>query len=170
LRAFTPIEQKAIRAAAETFRPNPSLDTERVIQELKVGEALVSVLHDKGEPSMVQRTLIRPPSGRIGPLTDAERRGLIEKSPFFGKYEDVVDRESAHEVLQKRSEAAAAEAEAVAKQAAADKNSWGNVIFGKGPRGGASMGEQIARDVSRSVMRSIITQAKNAIIKSIFKR
>ena len=67
LRAFTPIEQKGIRAAAETFRPNPELDVERVIQELKVGEALVSVLHDGGEPSMVQRTLIRPPSARIGP-------------------------------------------------------------------------------------------------------
>src|SRR5690606_1444943 len=66
LRAFTPIEQKGIRAAAETFRPNPALDVERVIQELKVGEALVSVLHNKGEPSMVQRTMIRPPSGRMG--------------------------------------------------------------------------------------------------------
>ena len=74
LRAFTPKEQKAIRAAAQTFRPNPDLDTERVIQELQVGEALVSLLHDKGEPSMVQRTLIRPPMSRVGPLTAAERK------------------------------------------------------------------------------------------------
>ena len=74
LRAFTPLEQKGIRAAAETFRPNPKLDVERVIQELKVGEALVSVLHGGGEPSIVQRTLIRPPSGRIGPVTEAERK------------------------------------------------------------------------------------------------
>ena len=74
LRAFTPVEQKGIRAAAETFRPNPKLDVERVIQELKVGEALVSLLHGGGEPSMVQRTLIRPPSGRLGPVTAPERK------------------------------------------------------------------------------------------------
>ncbi len=170
LRAFTPLEQKAIRAAAETFRPNPALDTERVIQELKVGEALVSVLQLKGEPSMVQRTMMRPPSGRIGPLTEAERRTMIERSPYFGKYEDLVDRDSAHEMLQKRGESAAAETEAAKKQAEADKSSWGSVLTGRGPRGGASLGQQIARDVSRSVMRSIITQVKNAIIKSIFRR
>lgn len=170
LRAFTPVEQKAIRAAAETFRPNPALDVERVIQELQVGEALVSVLQPKGEPSMVQRTRIRPPSGRIGPLTPAERKGLIEKSPYYGKYEDLINRESAHEVIAKRSQAAAVADDRAKQQAEADKNSWGNVIFGKGARGGASVGEQITRDVSRSVMRSVITQVKNAIIKSMFKR
>ena len=109
LRAFTPIEQKGIRAAAETFRPNPKLDMERVIQELKVGEALVSVLHGGGEPSITQRTLIRPPSARIGPVTPAERKATIEASPIYGKYEETVDRESAYEMLQKRtSEAASA--------------------------------------------------------------
>ncbi len=76
LRAFTPKEQKAIRAAAQTFRPNPDIDTERAIQELKVGEALVSLLHGKGEPSMVERTLIRPPMSRVGPLTADERKAL----------------------------------------------------------------------------------------------
>src|SRR5690554_2151703 len=86
LRAFTPQEQRAVKAAASTFRPNPELNTERVILELKVGEALVSMLENKGEPSIVQRTLIRPPSGRIGPLTDAERKNLIETSPVYGKY------------------------------------------------------------------------------------
>ncbi len=93
LRAFTPQEQRAVKAAASTFRPNPELDTERVILELKVGEALVSMLENKGEPSIVQRTLIRPPSGRIGPLTDAERKNLIETSPVYGKYEDALDSE-----------------------------------------------------------------------------
>ncbi len=93
LRAFTPIEQKGIRAAAETFRPNPKLDMERVIQELKVGEALVSVLHGGGEPSITQRTLIRPPSARIGPVTPAERKATIEASPVYGKYEETVDRD-----------------------------------------------------------------------------
>ena len=81
LRAFTPIEQKGIRAAAETFRPNPALDVERVIQELKVGEALVSVLHKGGEPSMVQRTLIRPPSARIGPITPDQRKSHDRGEP-----------------------------------------------------------------------------------------
>ena len=110
LRAFTPAEQKGIRAAAETFRPNPELDTERVIQELKVGEALVSVLHGGGEPSIVQRTLIRPPSARIGPVTPEERKATIEASPIYGKYEEAVDRELAYEMLQKRtSETAAAQ-------------------------------------------------------------
>jgi DNA helicase HerA-like ATPase len=170
LRAFTPIEQKSIRAAAETFRPNPKLDIERVIQELKVGEALVSTLRDKGEPSMVQRTLIRPPSGRIGPITADERRGLIDKSPVFGRYEELVDRESAYETLQKKAEQMAASAAEAARQQEEQKNSWGNVIFGRGPRGGASMGEQVARDVTRSLTRSVVTQVKNAIIKSIFKR
>jgi DNA helicase HerA-like ATPase len=170
LRAFTPLEQKGIRAAAETFRPNPKLDVERVIQELKVGEALVSVLQDKGEPSMVQRTLIRPPSGRIGPVTAEERRTLVENSPVYGKYEEVQDRASAYEMLQAKSEQTAAADAADAKEEEARKNSWGNVIFGRGPRGGASMGELLARDVTRSVTRSIITQVKNAILRSVLKR
>ena len=105
LRAFTPQEQKAVKTAAETFRKNPELDTERVIMELKVGEALVSMLENKGEPSIVQRTLIRPPEGRVGPVTADERLSVIEYSPVYGKYEEAVDRESAHEMLSKRTEA-----------------------------------------------------------------
>ena len=168
LRAFTPQEQRAVKAAASTFRPNPELDTERVILELKVGEALVSMLENKGEPSIVQRTLIRPPSGRIGPLTDAERKNLIDTSLVYGKYEDALDSRSAHELLEKRAaERAAAEAEA-AKQKEADAQGWTQVIFGRGPRGGRSIGEQVVRDVTRSVMRSTITQVKNVILKSIF--
>jgi uncharacterized protein len=104
LRAFTPKEQKAVRAAAETFRANPELgDTERAIQELQVGVALVSVLHNKGEPSMVQRTLIRPPMGRLGPLTKEERKALIEAdSVNYKKYTKPLDRESAYERLTQR--------------------------------------------------------------------
>jgi hypothetical protein len=106
LRAFTPREQKSIRAAAQTFRPNPDLDTERVIQELQVGEALVSLLHNKGEPSMVQRTLIRPPMSRVGPLNPAERKEIIEKDTGNAdKYREALDRESAHERLQVRNTA-----------------------------------------------------------------
>ncbi|MEJ8473877.1 helicase HerA-like domain-containing protein [Roseibium algae] len=104
LRAFTPRDQKAVRAAAETFRPNPNLDTERVITELGVGEALVSTLEGKGIPSIVQRTLIRPPSSRLGPITQAERRSLIQSSAVFGLYERLKDRHSAFEMLAQRAQ------------------------------------------------------------------
>ncbi|MEQ1696483.1 MAG: helicase HerA-like domain-containing protein [Hyphomicrobiaceae bacterium] len=103
LRAFTPREQKAIRASAETFRPNPSFDTERTIQELQVGEALVSVLHNKGEPSMVQKTLIRPPMARLGPLSKDERREMLDgDTANTAKYRVTLDRESAYERLTDR--------------------------------------------------------------------
>ena len=103
LRAFTPKEQKAVRAAAQTFRANPDIDTERAIQELQVGEALVSVLHNKGEPSMVQRTLVRPPMSRVGPLKDDERHVVLESDQALRqKYKDVLDAESAHERLKSR--------------------------------------------------------------------
>jgi DNA helicase HerA-like ATPase len=103
LRAFTPKEQKGIRAAAETFRANPNIDTERAIQELKVGEALVSCLHNKGEPAMVQRMLVRPPMSRVGPLKDTERKALIAADEANRKkYGEQIDRESAHELLANR--------------------------------------------------------------------
>jgi DNA helicase HerA-like ATPase len=111
LRAYTPKEQKAVRAAAESFRPNPAFSTEEVITQMGVGEALVSVLEDKGIPSIVGRTLIRPPSGKVGPVSPEERRALIATSPVAGQYDQVIDRESAFEVLQKKAGAAQAEAE-----------------------------------------------------------
>ncbi len=104
LRAYTPREQKAVKAAAETFRQNPKFDTAEVITQLGVGEALVSTLERKGVPSMVQRTLIRPPRSRMGPITEAERREVIRNSPVYGLYDEEVDRESAYEVLKKRAE------------------------------------------------------------------
>lgn len=123
LRAFTPREQKAIRAAAQTFRANPAIDTERAIQELQVGEALVSFLHNKGEPSMVQRTLIRPPMSRVGPLSKDERDGLIAgDTAMRGKYKDSIDRESAYELLLARNTPGGAVKQAVKK--------FGN-LFGK---------------------------------------
>jgi DNA helicase HerA-like ATPase len=104
LRAFTPHEQKAVKAAAETFRPNPELNVERAILELGVGEALVSLLEKKGEPSIVQRTLIRPPASRLGPVTPEERRQNMQSSPVRDVYDKGVDRHSAHEKLNERSE------------------------------------------------------------------
>lgn len=125
LRAFTPKEQKAIRAAAQTFRPNPEIDTERAIQELKVGEALVSLLHGKGEPSMVERTLIRPPMSRVGPLTADERKALIAAdSNNLRKYDKELDRESAHERLQSRN--------TVVGQLKQRLSSFSNILRGKG--------------------------------------
>ncbi len=119
LRAFTPREQKAIKAAAETFRANPDLNVETAITELKVGEALVSVLMADGAPSPVQRTLIKPPRGRVGPVTPEERKILIETDLVGAKYDALVDRESAEELLTaKATEASAAAAEAKAQDEA----------------------------------------------------
>jgi DNA helicase HerA-like ATPase len=170
LRAFTPQEQKAVKAAATTFRKNPDLDTEKVIMELKVGEALVSMLENKGEPSMVQRTFIRPPEARLGPVSKDERLSVIEYSPVFGKYEEAVDRESAHEILAKRTEAAAQEANA------GQGGSWADVILGGGgaagskpgtKRGQQGMGEMIGKELQRSLSRTIATTIKNIIVGSI---
>jgi hypothetical protein len=102
LRAFTPRDQKAVKAAAETFRPNPKLDTAQVIMELGKGEALVSFLEGNGTPSMVERAMIRPPSARLGTITPEERKAIVNASPVKGKYEQTMDSESAYEVLQKR--------------------------------------------------------------------
>lgn len=102
LRAFTPRDQKAVAAAADTFRPNPALDTGRVIMELGKGEALVSFLEGNGTPRMVERAMIRPPAARIGPVTPEERKAVIDASPVKGKYDQAIDSDSAYEVLQKR--------------------------------------------------------------------
>lgn len=102
LRAYTPREQKAVKTAAETFRPNPDFDCAEAITQLGVGEALVSTLEAKAVPAMVQRTLIRPPASRLGPITPEERRKLVAESPVTGQYDQTADRESAFEMLQKR--------------------------------------------------------------------
>ena len=102
LRAFTPRDAKAVKAAADTFRQNPAFDAATVIKELGVGEALVSMLGDDGTPGVVQRCAVAPPMSRVGPLTPAERRVLVEAGPIFGKYDTPIDRESAFEVLARR--------------------------------------------------------------------
>src|SRR5207302_4499292 len=102
LRAFTPRDQKAVAAAAQTFRPNPKLNTAQVITELAKGEALVSFLEGNGTPAMVERITVRPPSARIGPITMEERAKIQSNSPVKGKYDVTVDAESAYEQLQKR--------------------------------------------------------------------
>jgi hypothetical protein len=110
LRAYTPREQKAVRAAAQTFRSNPRLDVEKVFTEMGVGEALVSTLQLKGIPGVVDRCLIRPPTSRIGPITEAERSEVRSRSPVGSRYDKPIDRESAAEVLVQRAEKLAREA------------------------------------------------------------
>ncbi len=120
LRAYTPKEQKAIRAAASSFRENPNLNTEDVITDLGVGEALVSVLDAKGIPNIVGRTLIRPPASRLGPATKTERDAIIKASALKDKYANTLDRESAYELLEARTEAAEEAAEKAAEKAKAE--------------------------------------------------
>ncbi|WP_443216583.1 helicase HerA-like C-terminal domain-containing protein [Rhizobium sp. Leaf341] len=120
LRAYTPREQKAVKTAAETFRANPDFDCAAVITQLSTGEALVSTLEAKGSPSMVERTLIRPPSARVGPLTDAERAQVMALSPVAGIYDQDVDRESAYEILAARAARASAQADAARRAATPD--------------------------------------------------
>ena len=126
LRAFTARDQKALRRAAETYRPNPRFDTVEAIRDVGTGEAVTSILEAKGVPGVVERTLIRPPSTRLGPCDAATRRRIIETSPLAGKYEAAFDRESAHEILAARAAAAARDAEEaearVAREAEADRD------------------------------------------------
>ncbi len=176
LRAFTPRDQKAIRAAAETFRINPDLDVAQAITELKVGEALVSTLMADGAPSVVQRTLIKPPRSRVGPL-DAKERAIIQSiSPFGGKYDEEVDRESAFEVLQQKAADAAQVAqqvedegeEAVRKQPRQSASLWEKA--GKAAMGAAaaSAGTMIARKMTgRKSSGSIGASAASAVAGSL---
>lgn len=121
LRAFTPLDQKAVRSAAQTFRTNPNLDVEKAITELGVGEALVSFLEEKGTPSVTERAFVLPPRSQIGPITPEQRKQLISTSLVFGEYEKVVDRESAYEKLKVRAEQSAQVAEAEKAKVEAEK-------------------------------------------------
>ncbi len=161
LRAFTPRDQKAVRTAAETFRPNPKLDTARVITELGVGEALLSVLDAKGTPTMVERALVCPPRSRLRPLDEGERRQVLQGSPLFGRYEQVVDRESAHEILRDRAlreqERAALEAELAQSRPQAGKPA---ARRGRQP-------DSLVESLAKSAARSIGTQVGRTLIRGV---
>ncbi|MGB3274235.1 MAG: helicase HerA-like C-terminal domain-containing protein [Xanthobacteraceae bacterium] len=170
LRAFTPRDQKAIAAAADTFRQNPKLKTAQVITELGKGEALVSFLEGNGEPSVVERVLVRPPTGRMGTITDAERAAIVAASPVKGKYDTAADSESAYEILQKRVE----EAQVDVNSPAAGGGVLGQIgsivgsIFGtNGGRGRLTTGQKIARDVTRTVTNRVAGQVAADIGKSV---
>ncbi len=128
LRAFSPLEQKAVKAAATTFRANPAFDTEKAIMELGIGEALVSTLDGKGQPTIVQRTLVKPPNSRVGPINDAERAAIIKASKrvLDTDYTEIVDRDSAYEMLQKRMAKREDEVSVQAEEKSARKSGGGS--------------------------------------------
>ncbi len=159
LRAFTPKDRNVIRSVAQSFRADPGFDTEAAITELGIGEALVSVLDEKGSPLPVQRTLIRPPESRIGPLTEEERRERIERSPLRGRYDDVVDRESAHELLKARAERIQARQEEAQRESSEPKERRGRQRQDVGEAlvksAAHAIGSQIGRQIIRGIMGSI---------------
>jgi DNA helicase HerA-like ATPase len=161
LRAFTPRDQKAVAAAAQTFRPNPKIDTAKVIMELGKGEALVSFLEGNGTPAMVERVLIRPPSARIGPISPEERKAIMDASPVKGKYDTAIDSESAYEILQKRIAGTAAPADGQAGGGGGgilgQIGSIVGTIFGTNTgRNRLTTGQRIARDVTRTVTGKVV--------------
>lgn len=157
LRAFTPRDQKNVRAAAETFRSEPGLDVAQVITELEVGEALVSVLDGKGAPTVVQRAYICPPHSRLTPLEAQERQEIIRGSVIYGHYEKVVDRESAHEILKAKAEQMAREQEEsqAEKRAAPKGRQQGTDLFSAMAKSAAhAIGSQVGRQIIRGVLGS----------------
>jgi uncharacterized protein len=170
LRAYTPRDQKAVKAAADTFRPNPKLKTAQVITELGVGEALVSFLEEKGSPSIVERALICPPAARLGPLSPEERKGVISKSPVRGQYDTTIDRESAYEKLQKNTQEKMAEAQQQQDEASSSGGIGGifGTIFGTARKRGERLTttQTIAREVTRTVANRVAGQIAADLGKS----
>ena len=167
LRAFTPRDQKAVKAAAETFRPNPKLDTERVITELGVGEALVSFLDEKGTPGQVERALVYPPRSRLQPLTAEERSAVVGTSGLKGHYEALVDRESAYERLRGRAAQAPAAPPGTPAGSPGGSTGWSfpslprpssettKVIASVAKSAARAAGTQLGREIMRGVLGSI---------------
>jgi DNA helicase HerA-like ATPase len=186
LRAFTPRDQKAVRAAAETFRANPKLDTTKAILELGVGEALVSLLDAKGTPTVVERILIAPPRSRLGTISPAERQAAMRMSPVAGKYDAATDRESAYEQLGGAPPAAAQPPGPAQAPAKTGGGLWDTIgeTFGRGPaappsrfpqvprrapagRPGQTMTEMVVKSVARNMAGQIGRQVGSAIIRGI---
>ena len=177
LRAFTPRDQKAVKAAATTFRQNPKLDVESVITELGVGEALVSMLDEDGKPGIVERAKIVPPRSQLGAITREQRKEIISSSVVAGHYEKAVDRESAYEKLKAKAEEKTAAVSAPAATpgasvpAPARESFFGN-IFGPtiGPRGGRydSMATTVAKSAARAVGSQVGRQIVRGVLGSLF--
>jgi DNA helicase HerA-like ATPase len=178
LRAYTPNERKAVKAAAQSFRPNPAFDTITTITELGIGEALVSTLDKKGRPSMVARTLIRPPASRLGPATTEERAKVQAASPVAGLYDEDVDRESAYELLASRKEKAVKIAEAEKKKKAKEKRAQmkaakparrrpaGRTSTRRGT-GRRSRRQSVGEAALKSAIRTATTQVTRQLVRGI---
>ena len=182
LRAFTARDQQALKKAAQTYRPNPRFDTEVAIREVGVGEAVTSFLEAKGVPGVVERTLIRPPASAMGPCDDGIRRQVIAASVLGRKYDTAIDRESAHEMLARRTEAAAREAEAAPQDEADERYSRARRYQPPGrmrtrdeeprprttpTRSRSSRGDTVVEAFTKSVARSIGTRAGSAIVRGV---
>jgi len=173
LRAFTPRDQKAVRAAAETFRANPDFDAAAAITELGVGEALVSTLQEKGVPGVVERTLIRPPCSRIGPATAEERQQVIGRSPVAGRYDEVIDRESAYEILKGRAAQGPARSADTASEDHATATAvrvgsrGGSATASRRSSGGGRQRQSVAEAMAKSVARSLGSQLGRQIVRGI---
>ena len=159
LRAFTAREQKALRAVADGFRPNPAFDSLAVLTELGIGEALVGTLEDKGTPAMVQRVAIAPPQSRIGPLSESERAELVRLSPLAGRYDRPIDRESAYEILTARAQQAASE------EAQAPSGKKG----GRAQQGLGDMAGELLGGLAGQAMKSAMRQAANQIGRQLVR-
>jgi DNA helicase HerA-like ATPase len=189
LRAFTPRDQKAVKATAQTMRQKPGLDIEAAITELAVGEALVSLLDEKGRPSITERVFVLPPGSQLGPISTEQRQALLQGSLVAGVYEKLVDRESAYEKLKGRTETTAANASAPASPSSAPSGSLplpgqaapaatGNsalggvmgglndILFGTtGPRGGRHDG--LAQTMMKSAVRTMGTKVGQEILRGV---
>ena len=174
LRAFTPVDQKAVRAAAETLRANPKLNAAKAITELSVGEALVSFLDEKGRPEVVERAWVLPPASRIGPIDDQDRQAIIKSSPVYGHYEQLVDRDSAYEklkgrALQKQSAAAPgrpSSRDSEQQSGTGIAGALGDILMGStGPRGGHRGG--LIESMAKSAARTIGSQVGREIIRGV---
>ena len=174
LRAFTPRDQKAVLAAAETMRPNPKLNTAQVITELAVGEALVSFLDEKGRPTVVERAYVLPPSSRIGPITPAERASIMAASPVAGVYEKIIDRESAYEKLKGRASAAppAGSSAGVTPSSSQTAPAGGGMMDSiKGSLGGLMTGsgrkDSIIESMAKSAARTVGSSIARALVRGV---
>jgi hypothetical protein len=180
LRAFTPRDQKAVKAAAETFRQNPKLKVETVLTQLAVGEALVSMLDENGSPQIVERAKIVPPRSQVGAITPEQRKGIIDSSILAGHYEKAIDRESAYEILLARAggKVEPAGAPPVTEGAPATDETKPSALseaLGKitsvfqptiGPRGGVH--DSVATSMAKSAMRAASTQIGRQIARGLF--
>lgn len=173
LRAFTPRDQKAVKAAAQTMRANPKLDTEKIISELSTGEALISMLDKKGRPNIVERAFILPPASRMGPISNEVRKKIIKSSVIFGHYEEAIDRKSAYEIIKNRIKSEEDDTQDLTDKVKHDSEEGGrmtdvfsDLLLGKkGPRGGSRQG--ILSAAAKSAARSIGSQVGRALFRGV---